>query len=54
MKKVAIVYYSMSGNTDYVAKHISKNIEADLIRIVPKKEYPNSGLKKFFWGGKVL
>ena len=52
MKKAAIIYYSMSGNTDYVAKHISENIEADLIRIVPKKEYPDSGFKKFFWGGK--
>ena len=52
MKKVAIVYYSMTENTDYVAKHISENIEADLIRIVPQKEYPNSGFKKFLWGGK--
>lgn len=52
MGKIAVIYYSMSGNTDYVAKNISKNIEADLIRIVPKKEYPNSGFKKFFWGGK--
>lgn len=52
MGKIAIIYYSMSGNTDYVAKNIFKNIEADLIRIVPKKEYPNSGFKKFFWGGK--
>ena len=52
MRKIAIVYYSMSGNTDYVAKHISKNIEADLIRIIPKKAYPDSGFKKFIWGGK--
>ena len=51
MKKV-IVYYSMSGNTDYVAKYISDKIDADLIRIEPKKEYPNKGIKKFLWGGK--
>lgn len=51
MKK-AIVYYSMSGNTDYVANYISKKTDADLIRIEPKKEYPNKGLKKFLWGGK--
>ena len=51
MKK-AIVYYSMSGNTDYVANYISKIIDADLIRIEPKKGYPNKGLKKFLWGGK--
>ena len=51
MKK-AIVYYSMSGNTEYVAKYVSSKIDADLIKIEPKKEYPNKGLKKFLWGGK--
>jgi len=51
MKK-AIVYYSMTGNTDYVAKYIAERVEADLIRIEPKKEYPNKGFKKFLWGGK--
>lgn len=50
--KTAIIYYSMSGNTEYIAKHIAEKIDADLIKIVPKKEYPNSGFKKFFWGGK--
>lgn len=51
MKK-AIIYYSMSGNTDYVAKNISDKVDADLIRINPKKEYPNKGIRKFLWGGK--
>lgn len=51
MKK-AIVYYSMSGNTEYVAKYISEKMDADLIKIEPKKEYPNKGIKKFLWGGK--
>ena len=51
MKK-AIVYYSMSGNIDYVANYISKKVDADLIRIDPVKEYPNKGLTKFLWGGK--
>ena len=50
--KIGIVYYSMSGNVDYVAKNIAKRLKADLIRIEPKKEYPNKGLKKFLWGGK--
>ncbi len=52
MKKIAIVYYSMSGNTDYVAKRITEHLEADLIRIKPQKAYPDTGLKKFLWGGK--
>lgn len=51
MKRV-LVYYSMSDNTDYVAKYIKERLDVDLIRLVPKKEYPNKGFKKFFWRGK--
>lgn len=52
MGKTAVIYYSMSGNTDYVAKKISAITGADLIRISPEKKYPDSGFKKFLWGGK--
>lgn len=52
MKKIAVVYYSMSGNTEYVAKHISENMDVDLIKIVPKKAYRDKGFTKFIWGGK--
>ena len=48
----AIVYYSMSGNTKYVADKIAERIEADVIRIDPVKAYPDKGAKKFIWGGK--
>ena len=51
MKK-AIVYYSMSGNTENIAKKISEKVDVDLIKLVPKKEYPNKGLRKYLWGGK--
>ncbi len=51
MKK-AVIYYSMSGNTEYVAKIVSEKIGADLIEIKPKKTYPDKGFKKFLWGGK--
>ena len=50
--KLAIVYYSQSGNADFVANEIAKQVEADLIRIEPSKTYPDKGFKKFFWGGK--
>lgn len=54
--RTAIVYYSMSGNTAYAAEKIADGIkalgEADIIRIEPKKAYPDKGAKKFFWGGK--
>ena len=48
----AIVYYSMSGNTAYVAEKLAAALNADLIPLIPRKAYPDSGYKKFFWGGK--
>lgn len=54
--RTAIVYYSMSGNTEYVAEKIADVLkssnEVDLIRINPEKAYPDKGAKKFIWGGK--
>ena len=50
--KTAIVYYSMSGNTKYVADKIAEKLGADIIRIEPVKAYPDEGAKKFIWGGK--
>ena len=50
--KTCIVYYSMSGNTEMVAEKIADYMDADTIKLVPKKEYPNKGFKKYFWGGK--
>lgn len=50
--KTAVVYYSMSGNTDFVARRMAEEIPADLVRLEPVKEYPSTGIRKFFWGGK--
>ena len=50
--KTAIVDYSMSGNCEFVAEKIGAILGADLIRLEPEKEYPDSGFRKFFWGGK--
>ena len=50
--KTAIVFYSLSGNSRYAAEKMGLRLHADLIPLVPKKAYPDSGFKKFFWGGK--
>lgn len=50
--KSIIVYYSLEGNTEYAAKKIADEVDADILRITPKKAYPNSGFRKFLWGGK--
>ena len=50
--KALIVYYSMSGNTEYAAGRIAGRLGADLLRLDPEKAYPDSGFRKFFRGGK--
>lgn len=54
--KTAIVYYSMLGNTEYVAEQIKSCLgdtkDMDVIQIEPQKAYPDKGAMKFFWGGK--
>ena len=47
-----IVYYSQGGNTEYTAQKIARETGFDTLRIEPKKEYPSTGFRKFFWGGK--
>ena len=47
-----IVYYSMSGNTDLAAREIADRLGAEKLRLVPETAYPDSGFRKFFWGGK--
>ena len=47
MMKTAIVYYSMTGNTKYQAETMARILGADLIPLVPKKAYPDSGFKSF-------
>ena len=51
MKKL-IVYYSLEGNTELIAGKISKYLEADVIRLIPKKDFPKGNIKKYIWGGK--
>ena len=50
--KTIIVYYSLEGNTAWAAERIAAGIGAELLRIEPVKAYPDSGFRKFFWGGK--
>ena len=50
--KTLIVYYSLDGNTEYVANKIAVIAEADTLRLLPKKAYKDKGVSKFLWGGK--
>ena len=51
MKKI-IVYYSLEGNTEYIADKLSDALGAVKLRLIPEKAYADKGFAKFFWGGK--
>lgn len=50
--KVAVVYFSLEGNTKYAAEMIARELDADLIKLVPAKPYPTGNAGKYFWCGK--
>lgn len=50
--KAIIVYFSLEGNSRYVAEKIAQNIGADTLRLEPVKAYPTSRVKKFIYGGR--
>lgn len=52
--KAIIVYFSLEGNTKFVAEKISKQIDADMLRLTPVKDFPTGKVSKFFWGGKSV
>lgn len=49
--KVAVIYYSLEGNTELIAEMIAKETNAKIYRLEPLKEYPTKGFMKFFIGG---
>ncbi len=52
--KNLIVYYSYEGNTEELVNGMKETIDADVLRLVPKKEKISKGLFRFVWGGKQV
>ena len=51
VNKILIVYYSLTGNTRFIAESIQEIMKADIQEIKPKKEVKPKGAMKYFWGG---
>lgn len=48
--KNLIVYYSYEGNTEELVNAITQVIDADVLKLVPKKEKKSKSLFRFVWG----
>ncbi|MFA6095993.1 MAG: flavodoxin [Candidatus Paceibacterota bacterium] len=53
MKKL-VVYYSLEGNTKFIAEAVAKALGADVMELKPKKEISANGFMKYFWGGRQV
>jgi flavodoxin len=49
-KKILVVYYSLSGNTERVARDVAAKLNADLEKLTDKKD--RSGFLGYFGAGK--
>jgi len=51
MTNTLIIYYSLDGNSKFVAKTLAKELKADLLEIKVEKLKKHSKIGKLFWGG---
>ncbi len=49
--KSLVVYYSLSGNTKYIAECIAKELNADILELKTKNNPPSKGFLKYLIGG---
>ncbi len=52
--KTLIVYYSLEGNTKFIAETIAKSVNGDVLELKPEKDVPSKGFLKFVLGGKQV
>lgn len=50
-RKVLVVYYSLDGNTEFIAHTIANAVGATVLKLQPKKTLKCTGFLKYFIGG---
>ncbi|HXK77852.1 MAG TPA: flavodoxin [Oscillospiraceae bacterium] len=49
-----VVYFSLDGDTEFIAKKIAETLDAEIIALNIRKKYPAKGFFKYFCGGKSV
>ncbi|MFO8050928.1 MAG: flavodoxin [Thermoplasmatota archaeon] len=50
--RTLVVYYSLEGNTECIAKAVASRIDADIERLETKKKIKADEFMNYYWGGK--
>lgn len=50
--RTLVVFFSLDGNTRFIAGQIAEAIDADLVPLSTRKPYPTKGPLKYFCGGR--
>ncbi len=52
--KILIIYYSLEGNTRFIAETIVDETKGEIIELKPKQELRSKGFMKYVWGGRQV
>jgi flavodoxin len=52
--KKLVVYYSLDGNTRFIARAIADSVGADVLELKVDAEPPKNSFMKYFWGGRQV
>jgi len=52
--KSLVVFYSLSGNTRFIAEQIAAATNGDILELKPLKDVKSKGVSKYFWGGRQV
>jgi len=52
--KTAVVFFSYDGNSAFVAQHLKKCLNADLVQLYLKDEKKRGKVASIFWGGAMV
>ncbi len=51
--RALVIYYSLQGNTRFIAKKIAQATKAEILELSPLKDVPSKGFLKYILGGKA-
>ncbi|MEN8908226.1 MAG: NAD(P)H-dependent oxidoreductase [Clostridiales bacterium] len=52
--KILIVYYSLGGNTEFIAQKIGDELNASILRLEPVNDIEKKGFMRYVRGGKQV